>query len=119
MNLKCLVELIAGGHDYQDIHVAVCMRPTIRVRTEENDFFRFELLCNVEGEPANLGLRNVRSSIPASLLQVSSILLRIAHTLIVAQNGRTCDIANRAETFTQKNPESTHSPASARSGQNR
>jgi hypothetical protein len=45
--------LIASWHDHEDVHVTAVVGPAVCVRTEENDPFRIELLCNLAREASN------------------------------------------------------------------
>jgi hypothetical protein len=62
-NLECLIELVAGRHDYQYIDVAPLMRRPIGMRAEEDDLFRAKLLGHFSREGPNDAEGNVRTQI--------------------------------------------------------
>lgn len=59
-----LVELVAAGHDDEQIDVAVLVRPAVGVRAEEDDLLRLEFLGHLARKASDGRLRHVRAAIP-------------------------------------------------------
>src|SRR5262249_17991075 len=73
-----LIKLVAGGHDHEDIHVAVGVRPAVGLRAEEDDLVGPELLGHLTGEAADDAHGDARAAVPAGrlLLRRRGALLR-------------------------------------------
>ena len=63
-DLERLVELVACRHDDEDIDVAVGMRGSVGIRSEQDNLVRLELLRDLPGEPADDAQGNIRPGIP-------------------------------------------------------
>lgn len=83
MDLMRLVELVFGRHDDEDIHIAVSVRRSVRVRSKQDDFLRMKSLSNLAGEPLDNRSWDVCSSIPAPHLADRFFARHVAHRRIL------------------------------------
>lgn len=60
-----LIDLVPRWHDHHDIHIAVGMRPPVRVRPEQDDLLRIEPLRDLTREAPNECQRHIFSTMPA------------------------------------------------------
>jgi len=65
VNLERLVELVAGRHDDEDVHVAVFMRRAVSIGAEQDDLVGPEALGHLAREAADHVHRDIRPEIPA------------------------------------------------------
>jgi hypothetical protein len=64
MDPERLIELIPARHDDQDVHVAIRVRCSVRVRAEEDDRVRVKAFRNPARELSDHTHRDARASIP-------------------------------------------------------
>ncbi len=63
-DLHRLVKFVPGRHDDEDVHVAVGMGPSVRVRAEKDDLLGPKALRHLAGEATDQSPGNVRPTIP-------------------------------------------------------
>ena len=80
-----LIDLVAGRHDDEDVHVAVGVRRAISIGAEEDDLVGLESLGDLAGEAADDVHRNVRPAKPGRRWSVALT----GHSVILAS--RTAD----------------------------
>ncbi len=60
-----LIEFVAGGHDNQDVHVAVGVGRAVGIGAEQDDLVRLEALGDLAREAADQARGNVGPTTPA------------------------------------------------------
>jgi len=64
VDLESLIELITGRHHDENIHIAIGVRPTVGVGSEQDDLVRLEPFRHLACEAADHPQGNVGAPVP-------------------------------------------------------
>lgn len=65
VDFHSFIELIAGRHHHEDVHIAIVMWRAVGIGAKEDDLVRFKSLGHFAGEIAYDAPGNVRAAVPA------------------------------------------------------